>query len=128
MLEAIVEIIFEFLLQLIFEVAAELGLHTARDLARGGGEMPLWIALIGYPFLGAALGFISLFIYPYRLVPHAPVPGVSLVVAPVLAGLSMWGIGWLRRRKQGPVIRLNRFSYGFIFALAMSIVRFWFTK
>jgi len=128
MIAAILEIFLEFLLEFIFEVAVELGLHSARDLVRGGSDMPPWLALIGYPLLGAAIGFISLFIFPYRLVAHAPVPGLSLVVAPVLAGIGMWGIGWLRRRKRGPVIRLDRFSYGFIFALAIALVRFVFTK
>ena len=129
MLEAILDIVVEFLLQIICEVAAELGLHTARDLTRGGyEEMPLAFALFGYPLLGAVLGFVSWFAYPFRIVAPGPVPGLSLIVAPVLAGLSMWGIGLLRRRRQGPVIRLDRFSYGFIFALALALVRFFLMK
>lgn len=52
----------------------------------------------------------------------------SLLITPLLAGLSMSGIGVLRERKGKTIIRLDSFSFGFIFAFGMALVRFMYTK
>ena len=114
----------EFLLQFVIELAAEFGLHAASDMAQGRNTMPVGMAAFGYVVLGLILGWLSLLVFPSRLVPPSPVPGLSLVVPPILAGLGMWGIGWLRRRRGERVIRLDRFSFGFLFALSIAVVRF----
>jgi hypothetical protein len=49
---------------------------------------------------------------------------VNLVATPVLAGLAMSALGALRRRQGKVVLRIDRFSYGFVFAFAMALVRF----
>ena len=114
----------EFLLQFVIELAAEFGLHAAKDMAQGRNTMPVGVALLGYVVLGLSLGWLSLLVFPERFVSSSPVPGVSLVVPPLFAGLGMWGIGWLRRRHHGHVIRLDRFTFGFVFALSIALVRF----
>ena len=53
---------------------------------------------------------------------------VSLSIAPLLAGLVMSAIGSIRRGRGMPVIRLDSFAYGFIFAFGMALIRFLFTK
>ena len=78
----------EFLLQFVIEVAAEFGLHAASDMAPGRNTMPVGKAAFGYVVLGLMLGWLSLLVFPSRLVPPSPVPGLSLVVPPILAGLG----------------------------------------
>lgn len=128
MLAFVIELVAEFLLQFVLEVAVELGLHAARVMAREDAQVHPALAVVGYVIVGAGLGWLSLLIFPERIVANAPLPGVSLVVAPVLAGLGMSAIGWLRRRNDGRVIRLDRFSYGFLFAFTIAVVRFVFTS
>jgi hypothetical protein len=53
--------------------------------------------------------------------------GISLIITPVLAGLTMWGVGRIRRRRGEAVMRLDTFGYGFIFAFGMALIRYLFT-
>ena len=50
--------------------------------------------------------------------------GVSLLISPVGAGFGMSLIGWMVRRRGGGRARIETFRYGFVFALAITIVRF----
>jgi hypothetical protein len=49
---------------------------------------------------------------------------VNLVVVPVLVGLVMVLLGAWRARRGDTVLRIDRFSYGYLFALALAAVRF----
>jgi hypothetical protein len=48
----------------------------------------------------------------------------NLIFSPIAAGLCMSGIGRLRARRGQEVQRLDRFWYGYLFALGLSAVRF----
>jgi hypothetical protein len=52
----------------------------------------------------------------------------NLVLTPLAAGLMMSLMGAWRRRRGDDLIRLDRFSYGVLFALAMALVRFFFAS
>ncbi|HEX5703891.1 MAG TPA: hypothetical protein VFX97_11870 [Pyrinomonadaceae bacterium] len=74
--------------------------------------------------LGAIAGLLLTIFFPYRFFRSSRFPGLSLVLIPLLAALTMVGIGWLRRRQGKPLVRLDRFVYAFLFAFGMTLARF----
>ena len=82
------------------------------------------MAAIGYTILGAAAGSVRLLVAPHLVVDSESGRIANLVLTPVAAGLFMSVLGSWRSRKGLEVIRLDRFGYGFVFALATASVRF----
>jgi len=122
-LEAIFEFLFEILLQIVLEVLAELGLHTVREPFRKRPHPGL--AAAGYVLLGLLAGGLSLFIAPQYFVKD-PWRWINLAVTPIVAGLAMMGVGAMRARRGQELVRLDRFMYGYLFALSLGLVRFLF--
>jgi hypothetical protein len=85
------------------------------------------LAGFGYALLGLIVGGLSLFIFPEAIARGERFHGINVLVAPALAGLGMAGLGWLLERSGRRRLRIDSFAYGFIFALPMSLVRFYFT-
>ena len=129
------EIIFEFLFQIVFELVlqifgellVELGVRSLAEPFREREARNPFLAFVGYAFLGFIVGGLSLLVFPQSFVRSSNLHGISLFITPTLAGLVMSGVGWLRHRQGSRVIRLDSFSYGFIFAFGMALVRFLFT-
>jgi hypothetical protein len=125
MIEAIFEIFFEIVVQLFGEVLIEFGLQM---LAEPFQRRPNpWVAGIGYVMLGAIVGGVSLLVFRAHLVGPAW-RVVNLIVTPVVAGLCMTAIGAWRARRGDPVLRIDRFAYGYLFALSFALLRFWFAN
>lgn len=124
-MEAIVELLLELVLQVIGEVLTEFGV---RRVSRAFDHTPsAWAAAIGYAILGAFVGFISILVVPALLA--SPVLRVAnLIVTPLVAGATASMIGSWRHRRGQELVRLDRFAYGYLFALSMAIVRFWLAK
>jgi hypothetical protein len=126
-IEFLFQIVFEFILQIFGELLVELGLRSAAEPFREREARNPVLAFVGYALLGIIVGGLSLLIFPQSFVRSAKLHWVSLVITPTLAGLVMSLVGWLRNRQGKTVIRLDSFSYGFIFAFGMALVRFLFT-
>ena len=126
-LEFVLGFVLEFVLQVFGELLVELGLRSLAEPFREREARNPFLAFAGYALLGVIVGVLSLLIFPHSFVRSAKLHGISLFITPTLAGLVMSGVGWLRRRQGRTVIRLDSFSYGFIFAFAMALVRFLFT-
>lgn len=120
------EILFELLLELVFqlfgEVLVELGLHTVAEPFRQRPKV--WVAVLGYLVLGGLVGALSLWMFPGHLTRDGWPRLLNLVVTPVLAGLAMTLIGRWRARRGEPVLRIDRFACGYLFALTVAVVRF----
>ena len=117
---------FELLLQVLFEALAEFGVRALGEPFRRSREASPWLAALGYAIYGAVAGGISLWLVPvaYLTAPWARI--ANLVVTPLASGLVMSMMGAWRRRRGEDLIRLDRFSYGVLFALAMALVRYFF--
>lgn len=121
MIELILEVVGEFLLQVVGEALLEFGLHA---LAKPFRRRPNpWVAALGYAMLGAALGSLSLLLFPANLVPR-PWRILNLIATPVAVGAIMALLGTWRARRGQPVLRLDRFACGYVFALSLALVRF----
>ncbi|MES2933809.1 MAG: hypothetical protein V4805_10020 [Pseudomonadota bacterium] len=122
MLEFLFEICCEFLLQAAVEILAELGFHS---LAETFHRRPNpWLAAIGFALFGAAAGGLSLLLFPSHFVHNHTLRLVNLLVTPIAAGLMMMALGAWRARHGQDVLRIDRFFYGYLFALALAVVRF----
>jgi hypothetical protein len=126
--ELFFEVILEFLLQVVAELLWELGLRGLAEVFRKRETHSPVLAFLGYALLGLLTGGLSLLIFPHRFIRRTTFHGISLVITPLLAGLAMSGVGMLRRRQGKSVMRLDSFSYGFIFAFGMALIRFLFAS
>ena len=122
--ELLFQFVFEFLLQIVFEVLAELGMHSVKEPFKKPPNP--WFAAIGYAILGAIAGALSLWIFPTLFLVSEIAQIAGLVLTPVVAGLAMAAFGAWRHRRNQTIIRLDKFAYGYLFALAMAVVRFAF--
>jgi hypothetical protein len=120
----------EFLLQMLCEILLQGGIESLFELALHAMAEPFskprnpWVAGIGYVIFGAIAGGLSLWFLPFHLVSGETLRGVNLVLTPVAAGLLMSAMGAWRARRGDTVLRIDRFAYGYLFALALAVVRF----
>src|ERR671927_1489192 len=107
----LLEILLELVLPLFAELLAELALHKLGQIpwARKTGRVILTALM--YLGVGLVAGFVSLLIFPKAFARSSTVPGISLVITPVLGGLLMSYIAWLRVRTWDWTIRLEAFAY-----------------
>ncbi|MFZ6748851.1 hypothetical protein [Undibacterium sp. Ren11W] len=121
MIEFIFELLGEFLLQVIVEAFIEIGFHSfAEPLRRPPNP---WLAAIALILLGAILGGLSLLVFPNNLVPQAW-RVFNLIATPIAVGAAMTIIGAWRASSGQSLLRIDRFSYGYLFALSIALVRF----
>jgi hypothetical protein len=121
LLELLFEFMGELLLQVVGEVLIELGLHSAAAPFRRAADP--YLATIGYVVLGALTGALSLWLFPSLFIGSNVGRIANAVVTPFVAGGVMVAIGaWRRRRGQQPVL-IDRFAYGYLFALVVALVR-----
>ncbi|MFC0682870.1 hypothetical protein ACFFGH_33985 [Lysobacter korlensis] len=122
MLEFVFEVVGELLIQLVLETLAELGLHSRRQRRKPVNPA---VAAFGYAIFGASAGGLSLVLFPESLVPEGW-RLANLIVSPVIAGAAMVGIGAWRAKLGQELVRMDRFLYGYLFALALAAVRYQF--
>lgn len=126
MLEFLFEIGGELLLQVVLEALVELGLHSVAEPLRKPPNP--WLAAIGYALFGAAAGGVSLWLFPAHLIAGDALRVLNLLVTPIAVGLLMCAMGAWRARRGEAVLRIDRFAYGYLFALCLALIRFWFAK
>lgn len=117
----------ELILQMVFEALAELGIRCFSKPLRIP-RPPAWLAVVGYLFLGAMAGALSVWFVPSLVIDRPWVRIINISVAPLAAGALMAKVGAWRSRRGDELIRLDHFAYGFLFALAMSLVRFFLAR
>ena len=122
LIELLVSLLWEFFGQLLAELTFELGLASTRHAVGKTAPNP-FLASAGCLILGALAGGIMLAAVPHRILPTPPVPGLSLLIAPLLNGLAMKSFGDWRRARGRPTTFLATFAGGAWFALAMAAVR-----
>jgi hypothetical protein len=122
--EIVFQIVGELLIQVVLELLAEAGLRGLGAPFRRKSNP--WLAAFGYLLFGALAGAISLAVFPDLLLKTPAGRIVNLMLTPVIAGGMMVLLGAWRRRRQQELLRLDRFACGYLFALALGSIRFWF--
>ncbi|HEV8134492.1 MAG TPA: hypothetical protein VGP85_07445 [Pyrinomonadaceae bacterium] len=127
-MELLLQIFLEFLVQVVGGVLLDLILHSFSRVPRlSKGLNSLHTAFLFF-VVGSAIGGFSILFFPQAFIRSSTLHGISLVITPTIAGLVMSAIGWFRLRQGKLVVHLESFSYGFIFAFGMALVRLLFTK
>lgn len=126
MFEFLLEILGELVLQVVLEALAELGLRSIAAPFRRPRNP--WLAAIGYGIFGAAAGGLSLWVMPSHLVRTEGLRFANLLLTPVAVGLLMCAVGAWRTRRGQPLLRIDRFAYGYLFALSLALIRYGFAK
>jgi hypothetical protein len=124
MIEFLLEVFGEFFLQLFIEALAEMGLHAVADPLRR--PVNPWLAALGYAVLGGLLGALSLWLFPLHFIGDHTLRYLNLIITPAAVGLAMVGLGMWRAKRGQAVMRLDRFTFGFLFAFALGVTRFVF--
>ena len=120
MLEFLLGVLFEFFAETLFAIA---GAALAEAVSDDEQSNPT-LAGIGQVLVGVVAGGVSLLLLRRQLMTAPPVPGTSLLVAPVCTGLALRGLGdWSVRRGH---VRSALFTFrgGFWFAAGMAATRF----
>lgn len=122
-LEFVLQAFFEFLLQIVGEVLFELGWRGVAEVFKRKPRQNPALAFIGYALLGLIMGGLSLLFFPEHFIRDRSLRLVNLVITPCLAGFCMSALGAWRQNRGLSTIRLDSFSYGFIFAFGMALIR-----
>lgn len=123
MLEFLFELLGELLLQVVVEALAQAGVHVVRHPDRPAREHSPWLVAPGYLLFGLAGGAVSLWVFPDYLIRSGPGRIAYLVLGPVAAGAAVAAIGLWRSKRGVPRYGIDRFVYGYLFALSFALVR-----
>ncbi len=127
-MEIIIEIVLELLINVFAELLFEVGLTVLKEsIRRNGASYPI-LACIGYALLGCVAGGLSLLVFPRQYMRSERYHGLGLLLIPILAGSVMAGLGAIKSKMGKRVIRLDTFSFGFVFAFFMTLTRFLYAK
>ncbi len=121
-MELLLQILLEFLIQIFGEALVRLGLHSVAEPFRRPPNP--WLAALGYALFGVIFGALSLLLFPHHLVASHLGRWLNLLVTPLAVGLAMSQLGSWRSRRSQATFRIDRFSYGYLFALCFATVRF----
>ena len=121
MFDFIFELLGEFLLQVLGELLIELGFHSLAEPFRRPPNP--WLAALGYVLFGLIVGGISVLLVPHNLVPETW-RVANLILTPFAVGGMMALLGAWRARRGQTLWRIDKFVYGYLFALAVAIVRY----
>jgi hypothetical protein len=119
------ELIFEFIAQLVFELIAELLTdRTFRHSAAGRS----WGRFLLYFVIGGVLGGLSLLILPQHLIAQPGLRVLALISHPILLGGIMAYLGKRRARRADDAYGLEAFWPAWGFAFCFGLVRMVFAS
>jgi hypothetical protein len=121
-MEIVTELLLELLIQIVGEVLFELGLHSLAEPFRRPPNP--WIAAVGYLLFGAMFGGVSLWLFPHYMVAGPVLRWVNLLTTPLAVGAGMSRLGAWRASRGQALMRIDRFWYGYLFAVSFAVVRF----
>jgi hypothetical protein len=127
-----------FILELLFEALIEIAFSGGVDLASRGRRRlrigPLVrrtlskanppLTILKFALWGIGLGVLSALIFPHALIRSSNLHGISLLISPIITGTVMGGIGRIVRQRGRTPVRIESFAYGFTFAFAMALIRY----
>ena len=120
------ELLLELFIEIVFEVGGELllelGWSGVKETLGRKNHHPA-LAALGYLVLGGLLGAASLLVWPERVVRPGPVPGLSLLIGPLVSGVAMHFWGGFRRAQGRSTTNLATFAGGAAFALGCALAR-----
>jgi hypothetical protein len=127
-LAAIAEALFEAIFEIAFEGLASLLIRAIAKLFKTVSDVNPVATTFALGMLGALVGSFSVLAHPHPLVHPSRFHGVSVIASPLITGLVMSQLGRLLRNHGKRVMSIESFGYGFVFAFAMALVRFFMLR
>ena len=127
-MELLFDLLFSFAGEFLVQFLFELGFRALVEPFRGDRPTNVLLALLGYVLLGLLGGAISLLLVPQHLIDPVALRYANLAITPIMLGLAFEWMGKRREQKGKQKRLLDRFSYGFAFALTMGLIRLAFAK
>lgn len=132
LLAALLSVIFDIIFDGILLFGLQLIADVISRILSGIWKIPVLtgsvLAATVYFLLGLLAGGFSLVFFPHPLVHPSKFHGISLLISPTIAGLMMWWLGSILRKRNKKVTRIESFGYGFVFAFGVALVRFFYTN
>lgn len=125
-MEVIFELLAEFIFQALGEALIELGFHALAEPFRK--PVNPWLAAFGYTLFGAIFGGLSLLIFPMHFISIGSFRIANLILTPVAVGFCMVLMGKWRSRRGDPLFGIDKFAYGYLFALSLALIRYFYAK
>lgn len=126
--EILIQFLFEIFGQFIVEILVEFGIRGVFNVTGISRIRNTLLAAIGYIILAAVCGGLSVWILPHQFIQNPALNIAVLILAPVVVGVIMGFRGKYLMKKGKLAIRLDSFSFGFLFALVFGLVRFWLAE
>jgi hypothetical protein len=108
----------------VIEFLVEFGFASTRESLRRETRAHPLVAGIGVLLMGALAGAITRFVWPSPVFRPGPIPGLSLLLSPLVTGIVMDRYGEWREGRESRRSYLATFRGGALFAFGMALVRF----
>jgi hypothetical protein len=128
LLSTVGEVLCDFILQLFLELMVGIASRGVRRLRVSARKQGPTLSAGIFALLGAIAGAVSLIAFPHPLFHQSKLHGISLLVSPLLTGMVMSGLGRTVQRRGRVPAQIESFMYGFTFAFALALIRFFFTR
>ncbi|MGC4086653.1 MAG: hypothetical protein QM756_01915 [Polyangiaceae bacterium] len=123
MFEALLEFLIEVVGELLLEVLIAVGWESLSAAFQRRSRVSPTLACFGYVILGSALGMLSGWQFPTRLIGSGGLAVLSLFVNPLVSATLMHFYGGFRRRNGRSTTHLATFVGGLTLALGVSLGR-----
>jgi hypothetical protein len=122
----VLQLLGDFLLQVVLDVVGEL-VWGALKRFTGRPDRSFSVAIAGLLVAGGIVGAVTLAIGPQRFLDPGPIPGLSLIIGPLLAGLVMRLWGEFLRGKRQTTTRIARrpIASALVLACGIAIAASW---
>ena len=122
-IELLAQLVFEIVLQGIFELG---GCGIVSIFRKDDATVNPWLTICGYVLMGAIAGGISIWLIPMHLLKSPILQILNLAITPIALGFMFEVLGRWKTNHDEPRFAVDRFSYGFTFALTMGLIRYFF--
>lgn len=127
-MELLIELLIEVAVYVLFELVAAGVLHPIGAALKNRQDAHPLVKGLGYAMLGAVFGGLSVLVWPAPFVNDDLLKVVSMIVSPIAAGSVMALVGWYLKHRDRPVLALESFGYGFVFAAVFGVLRHFLTS
>jgi hypothetical protein len=80
--------------------------------------------ILGYAFLALGCGALNITLWPQHFIKNLSLRRASLIITPILAGLAMSALGSFLQKRHRATVQLETFTYGFLFAFIIQLMRY----
>lgn len=128
MIEAIFELVFGFIAELVLEtigeILIEIGFHKTAGVISDGAWSKILLGGV-YAIGGGVLGWASLLMFPKMAFARPGFAVFYFIVSPIVAGLALMTVSWLIDRgiNNARWFQPSKFAFGVLFALGYSLSR-----